>query len=125
MVKKSLISFVTLFLFLNSISSNAEIVKKVEINGNSRISDETIKVYGQLKEPNSNYSKSDLDNILKNLYSTNFFENISLEVKNNILYIVLEEYPVVNLILDIFNHVCSSIRSPLFEQLDDNFTLYF
>ncbi len=96
MVKKSLISFVTLFLFLNSISSNAEIVKKVEINGNSRISDETIKVYGQLKEPNSNYSKSDLDNILKNLYSTNFFENISLEVKNNILYIVLEEYPVVN-----------------------------
>ena len=50
MVKKSLISFVTLFLFLNSISSNAEIVKKVEINGNSRISDETIKVYGQLKD---------------------------------------------------------------------------
>ena len=96
MVKKSLIIFVTLFLFLNSISSNAEIVKKVEINGNSRISDETIKVYGQLKEPNSNYSKSDLDNILKNLYSTNFFENISLEVKDSILYIVLEEYPVVN-----------------------------
>ncbi len=96
MVKKSLIIFVTLFLFLNSISLNAEIVKKIEINGNSRISDETIKVYGQLKDLNSNYSKSDLDNILKNLYSTNFFENVSLEVKDNILYIVLEEYPVVN-----------------------------
>ena len=25
---------------------NAEIVKKIEINGNKRISDETIKVYG-------------------------------------------------------------------------------
>ena len=96
MVKKSLIIFATLFLFLNSISLNAEIVKKIEINGNSRISDETIKVYGQLKDLNSNYSKSDLDNILKNLYSTNFFENVSLEVKDNILYIVLEEYPVVN-----------------------------
>ena len=48
--------------------------KKIEIEGNSRISDETIKVYGDLKELNSNYSKSDLDNILKNLYSTNFLK---------------------------------------------------
>ena len=29
---------------------NAEIVKKIEINGNKRISDETIKVYGEFKD---------------------------------------------------------------------------
>ncbi len=77
----------------------AEIVKKIEIEGNSRISEETIKVYGNLKELNSDYSKSDLDNILKNLYSTNFFENVSVDIRNNILYISLEEYPVVSQLL--------------------------
>ena len=99
MVKKTLIIFATLYFVLQSISLSAEIVKKIEINGNTRISDETIKVYGQLKKPNSDYSKSELDNVLKNLYSTNFFENVSLEIRNNILYVSIEEYPVVNQLL--------------------------
>ena len=64
--------FICLLIFSTS-HVKAEIVK-IEIEGNSRISDETIKVYGDLKELNSNYSKSDLDNILKNLYSTNFLK---------------------------------------------------
>ena len=99
MVKKTLIIFATLYFVLQSIPLSAEIVKKIEINGNTRISDETIKVYGQLKKPNSDYSKSELDNVLKNLYSTNFFENVSLEIRNNILYVSIEEYPVVNQLL--------------------------
>ena len=90
--------FICLLIFSTS-HVKAEIVKKIEIEGNSRISDETIKVYGDLKELNSNYSKSDLDNILKNLYSTNFFENVSVDIRNNILYIFLDEYPVVSQLL--------------------------
>ena len=75
---------------------NAEIVKNIKIEGNSRISDETIKVYGDLKELNTDYSKKDLDSILKNLYSTDFFENVNLEIKNNVLFIKVTEYPSVN-----------------------------
>ena len=94
---KNFISFI-LFIYFSFFLSilNAEIVKKIEISGNSRISDETVKVYGDLKGINLNYSRSDLDNILKNLYSTNFFENVNLEIKNEILYINLDEYPVIN-----------------------------
>ena len=99
MVKRLLIIFVFIYSLVFSVSSIAEIVKNIKIDGNIRISNETIKVYGQLKEPNSNYSKADLDNILKNLYSTNFFENVSLEIKNNTLFILLDEYPVVNQLL--------------------------
>ena len=76
--------------------SNAEIIKKIEIKGNERISDETIKVYGEIKKLNSDFSKNDLNNILKNLYSTNFFENVSLNIKDNTLYVILDEYPIVN-----------------------------
>ena len=76
---------------------NAEIIKKIEINGNKRISDETIKVYGEFRDSlGQDLSKSDLDRILKNLYLTDFFENVSIEIINNTLTIDLKEYPVVN-----------------------------
>ena len=68
MAKKILSIFTFIFSLIATASLNAEIVKKIEIDGNVRISDETIRVYGDLKELNSDYSKSDLDNILKNLY---------------------------------------------------------
>ena len=94
---KNLVSFFVFIYFSFFLSIlNAEIVKKIEISGNSRISDETVKVYGDIKGLNLNYSRNDLDNILKNLYSTNFFENVNLEIRNEILYINLDEYPVIN-----------------------------
>ena len=87
MIKTNFIIFIYLIICFVVFPLRAEIVKKIEIEGNSRISEETIKVYGKIKEPNSNYSKDELDNILKDLYSTNFFENVSLEVKDNTLFI--------------------------------------
>jgi outer membrane protein insertion porin family len=98
MVKIFQTAFIFVCLSLFSIS-NAEIVKKIEISGNKRISDETIKVYGEINELNSDFSKKDLNSILKNLYSTNFFQNVSVEIKDNILYVELDEYPIVNQLL--------------------------
>ena len=96
MLKTFLIFIKILIFYLMSFYLNAEIVKNIKIEGNSRISDETIKVYGDLKELNTDYSKKDLDSILKNLYSTDFFENVNLEIKNNVLFIKVTEYPSVN-----------------------------
>ena len=79
--------------------STAEIVNQIEINGNKRVSDETIKVYGEIKKVGSDFSRLDLDNILKNLYSTNFFEDIDIEINNNKLSINLNEYPLINEII--------------------------
>jgi len=82
------------FLLFNSIS-NAEVVNKIQIDGNKRISDETIKVYGEIKL-NKDYSEAELNKILNNLYSTDFFEDINLKINNNTLNIQVKEYPVVN-----------------------------
>ena len=68
-----IISIIVVTLFLIS-PSKAEIVKKIEISGNQRVSDATIKIYGDIKL-NKDYNESDLNKILSNLYSTNFFEN--------------------------------------------------
>ena len=92
------IFFILLFLALFN-NSFAETVNKIEINGNKRVSDETIKVYGQIKPLNSNFTDSDINNIIVNLYKTNFFKDINIAIKNKTLVIDIVEYPLVNQII--------------------------
>ena len=84
-----------LFFVLNTISLKAEIVKDVKISGNTRVSEETIKIYGGIKI-NEDYNEQQLNKVINNLYSTNFFENIEISLSNNVLDIRLIEYPVIN-----------------------------
>ena len=94
---KSFFFIIALFASINI--SNAEIVKNININGNERVSDETIKIYGNIKL-NKDYSDSDLNNILNNLFSTNFFEDVQVKISNNILIVDVVEFAVVrNLII--------------------------
>ena len=70
-------------------------INEIKVEGNNRISKETIFIYGEI-ELNKDYSEDELDKILKNLYSTNFFEDISIKINKNVLEIKLKEYPVIN-----------------------------
>ena len=66
MLKNYIKILLTLFLFFISITSSfAEVVKKIEINGNERISNETILLFSQVNI-NDDLKSSDLNNILKN-----------------------------------------------------------
>lgn len=99
MNKFTTLLFGLVFLIFLANISNAEIVNKIEINGNKRVSDETVKVYGEIKPLGSDFNRSDLNNIIQKLYETNFFEDINIEVKNNKLLINLIEYPLINEII--------------------------
>jgi len=85
----------TLLIILSFSSLKAETIKQVIITGNERVSDETVKIYGEI-ELSKNYSNRDLDNILKNLYATDFFEDVKVQLSDNILKISLTEYPFIN-----------------------------
>ena len=87
--------FTTLIYLFYSLPTMAEVVNKINISGNSRVSNETIKIYGGIKI-NENYTEQDLNRILNNLFSTNFFEDVQVELSNNILNIKLIEHPVIN-----------------------------
>ncbi len=87
--------FSILFIFFYTLSLKAEIVKKIEISGNTRVTNETVQIYGDIKL-NRDYSEQDLNKILDNLYSTNFFQDVKLEFSNGVLKIFLEEYPIIN-----------------------------
>ena len=94
-MKKFLI-FIYLLLSTNYLS--AEIIKKIEITGNERVSDETVKVYGDISI-NKDIDNFKINEIIKNLYSTNFFEDINISVSNETLFIKVIEYPVINEII--------------------------
>ena len=79
--------FLTTFVF-------AEIINKVQITGNKRISNETIFVYGNI-ELNKDYTSIELNSILKNLYSTNFFKDIDISIESSVLYLTVEENPII------------------------------
>ncbi len=91
----SRIILILLLLFLTTFSLKAEITTKLKIIGNERVSEETIKVYGDI-EIGKNYQESDLNKILQNLYSTNFFEDVQINLKTGVLTITVKEYPIIN-----------------------------
>ena len=89
------ILFIILFIFT---SANSAEITKLEVNGNDRVSKETIKVYGDIKIP-KNYDSNDINLIIKNLYETGFFENINIKLQNNTLIVNVKEYKVINEII--------------------------
>ena len=94
-MKKLLIS---LFFIIFNTSINAEVVNKVLINNNNRISEETIITYGKI-EIGKNYNNDDLNKILKNLYGTDFFKNVSLNIENKTLIIDVEENKIIQSVI--------------------------
>jgi outer membrane protein insertion porin family len=97
--KKNFITIYLLsFLFLFNFNSYAKIVENVIINGNSRVSDQTILLYGKI-DIKQNLDEEKINVILNNLNATDFFEDIKIEIKNSVLVINLKEYPVVNQII--------------------------
>ncbi len=73
----------------------AEKIKEIIIEGNKRVSENTIILYGKI-DKEKDYSENDLNKIIENLYSTEFFEDIKISLNNGILNLNLKEYAVIN-----------------------------
>ena len=105
----------TLFFLIFS-NLSAEIVSKLDVKGNDRISAETIEVYGEITF-GKDYSAFDLNQILKNLYNTNFFEDIKISLSNQILKITVKEYSIINFI-DIQGEKSNRLKKVVLEKLN-------
>ncbi len=82
--------------FLLTLNANSEKISKIEIQGNKRITDETIKLFsGVDKFKDKSLNDNDLNQLLKQLYETNFFQNVTINLKNNILTIKVIENPLI------------------------------
>lgn len=115
MFKKSKIIIFSVLSLLIFSNLNAEVINQLKVNGNSRVSEETIKVYGEIKL-NENVSEKKLNQILNNLYSTNFFEDVSIKINNGVLNINVKEYPTVNQLI-ITGEPSKGIKKEIIEQI--------
>ena len=82
------------FLIFAPKFSYSEIINKIEILGNDRISSETIKMFTKINIGESIDDK-DVNEILKRVYDSTFFEDVKVSIKENTLKIVVLENPLV------------------------------
>ena len=90
---KLLIKINIILLLLSNIAL-AEIINNIKVSGNKRISKQSIVVLGDI-DFTKKYNKKDLNQVLKNLYNTNFFKNIKLNINDKILEIIVVENPII------------------------------
>ena len=86
---KFLINFIIVSYLLIG-TSNAESIKEIIIDGNKRISKQTILVLGDI-DINRDFTSNDLNNTLKKLYNTNFFRDIKISLTDGVLNVGLQE----------------------------------
>ena len=104
--------FVFFILILNL---HADIINNIKISGNNRISKETILMFSAVKE-NQNIQTQDLNEIIKKLYDSNFFENVSVNFDNGNLLITVVENPVIGKII-IEGIKSNSIKDDIYKNL--------
>ena len=92
------LKYLIFYILILANHSYANEVDKIEIEGNVRISDETIKLFGDI-DINKSYDNLELNKIIKNLYKTNFFEDIQISINGKTLYINVIENPIIQTII--------------------------
>ena len=95
--KKKIIFFLIIFFSTSSILF-AEVLKDIQIKGNKRVSDESIKMFSNTKI-GDNINSNKLNEILKNIYDTNFFGDVRVSFKDSVLVIFVEENPLVESVI--------------------------
>ena len=84
--------FLSVSLFINSVY--AESFLNINVIGNDRVSKQTIINFSKL-ESGVDLSDEELNQALKNIYDTNFFELVNLDITNQTLNITVKEFPII------------------------------
>ena len=82
------------FFILFTTISFSEIINKFEISGNERIPDETIKMFSGVRL-GEDINSNNLNDILKNIYESNFFKDVKVSINENVLSINVKENPLI------------------------------
>ena len=83
-----------IFCFVFISNAFADFIREIKVYGNDRISAQTIILFSEAKV-DTEFKELDLNNIIKNLYNTNFFKDIKVNYDNNILSIYVVEEPII------------------------------
>ena len=103
-----------LIFFITTLAKST-IIEKIEIDGNIRVNKETIKMFSGIKI-GDDLSRNDLNDVLKKLYETNFFDDVQLKIENTTLKIKIIESPIIRSV-KIDGVKNSNLEEALFENI--------
>ena len=116
MFKLLIKSILIFFLSINFLISDE--IKNIKIEGNQRISNETVKVFIDQYLNQQLFDPKVTNEIIKSLYDTGFFKDVKVNYFDDTLYVSVIENPIIQLIE--FDGVKSKT---LLNRLTDNTTL--
>ena len=93
---KTLIAILLIF-FINLSFSYADplTIKKIIVSGEKRLSKSFILNFFP-NYPNTKFNNEVLNQFTKDLYNTGLFSDVNLDIKKDILQIIIKEYPIIN-----------------------------
>ena len=116
MIKLIFKTFIILHLSISVLLS--EEIKDIKIEGNNRISNETVKVFIDQYLNENSFNLESTNNVIKSLYETGFFKDVKVKYQENVLYISLIENPLIQIL------EYNGVKSKTFlEKITNNLTL--
>ncbi len=95
----SIVATGTAATYLTAVTAaEAAVVSRIEVRGNQRVDDETIRNYVNV-EPGKSFSNADLNDGVKRLFSTGLFADVDVNKVGSTLVIEVEEYAIVNQVI--------------------------
>ena len=107
-----------LIFFIKITFVNAEIVKSISVNGNNLVSNETVIIFSKVNIGDE-LIINDLNEIIVNLYDTDFFNNVSVNLKDNVLSINVKENNIIQSV-EINGVKNKKLKEALIDQLTMN-----
>jgi len=93
LIKIILKSTFIILLYVSNYAA-ADILNKIVITGNNRITDETIKLFISV-DVKDEIDDVKINNVLKDLYETGYFKNISVNFDKQVLLVNVQENPII------------------------------
>ena len=94
---KKFFLIIIFLLTLNPTYAFSEIIKKIEVFGNERLSSKTVILFSEL-DLNDDISSYELNDSFKKLFETNYFKDINITFVNGLIKINVVENPIIQTI---------------------------
>ena len=91
---KNKIFFLIIIFFSISSAAFSEIINNIKVEGNKRVSDKSIEMFSNINI-GDDVDQDELNQILKNVYDSNFFNDVKVTLQDNVLTIFVEESSLV------------------------------
>ena len=91
------ISLLSMFITALSANAGAAVVSRIDVSGNQRMDDESVRILSEVKV-GDNINSETVNDVAKKLQSSGYFSSVNASLSGNVLKIKVDESPIVNMV---------------------------